>query len=195
MIKIKDFPNYSITECGVVWSHIGKEMHILVPRLHTKGYLFVELRKNSKGSQKLVHRLVAETFIDNPNNYPYVCHKDNNKRNPHKDNLFWGTHKMNMAHSRLSRRGTAPTEAADIIINRKVNVFDTPLHKEKQISNKVNVFKEHMAKKPPLTDLERQKAHNIRKTHPEVADAKAREIIKKPVWHSSNTHGNPKSKK
>jgi hypothetical protein len=53
-----------------------------------------------------------------------------------------------------------------------------------------------MARKPPpLTDLERQKAHNIRKTHPEISDEKARDIMKKPTWNSSNTRGNPKTKK
>jgi len=47
---------------------------------------------------------------------------------------------------------------------------------------------------PPLTDLERQKAHNIRKTHPDI-DALAREMMKKKEWDRLNTRGNPITKK
>jgi hypothetical protein len=42
-----------------------------------------------------VHRLVALTFIPNPNNYPLVMHLDDNPSNNHVDNLRWGTPKHN----------------------------------------------------------------------------------------------------
>ena len=114
MIKIKDFPNYSIDEHGNVRS--DKSGRILKPRVHTRNYLFVELRKDGKGYQKLVHRLVAEAFILNPNNYPNVCHRDNNKRNPHKDNLFWGNQTMNGQHYFLCKSGIDSVNAAESII-------------------------------------------------------------------------------
>lgn len=44
---------------------------------------------------KRVHKLIAEAFIPNPNNYSFVCHKDGNPENNKAENLYWGTPKQN----------------------------------------------------------------------------------------------------
>ncbi len=50
------------------------------------------------------HRLVAEYFLDNPNNLPYVHHKDENKLNNNVDNLAWVTPKENMQeHNKIKQ--------------------------------------------------------------------------------------------
>ena len=41
-------------------------------------------------------RIIATLFLPNPNNYPVVCHKDNNPKNNNVDNLYWGTQAMNI---------------------------------------------------------------------------------------------------
>ena len=65
----------------------------------TKGYLTVDLYRDSKRSTKRVHRLVAESFIPNPDNQPEVNHKDGNKHNNCVDNLEWVSKKDNCRHA------------------------------------------------------------------------------------------------
>jgi len=55
------------------------------------GYMIVNLSRKTH----YVHRLVAEAFIDNPNNYPCINHRDENKRNNNVGNLEWCTYAYN----------------------------------------------------------------------------------------------------
>lgn len=59
-------------------------------------YPFVNLSKNDIGRSYNIHRLVAEAFIDNPQNLPMVNHKDENRLNNHVDNLEWCTSSYNV---------------------------------------------------------------------------------------------------
>ena len=60
-----------------------------------KGYLRTCLCKNSVSKFYLIHRLVAQTFIPNPNNLLEVNHKDGNKANNNVENLEWCNAKYN----------------------------------------------------------------------------------------------------
>lgn len=64
--------------------------------LKRSGHQYVFLYKDNKMSNQYVHRLVALSFIPNPNNLPNVCHVDNNPLNNSVDNLYWGTQKDNI---------------------------------------------------------------------------------------------------
>lgn len=55
------------------------------------GYYYVKINYTENPRSRRVHRVVAETFIDNPNELPIVMHKDNNKKNNCVENLKWGT--------------------------------------------------------------------------------------------------------
>lgn len=69
----------------------------LRPKLRAN-YLFVRLQKQGIGKCPMVHRLVAKAFIPNPNNYPEVNHKDENKHNNRADNLEWCTRSYNITY-------------------------------------------------------------------------------------------------
>lgn len=72
------------------------------------GYHRVCLSKNGKGKKHLVHRLVAEAFVDNPMSYPQINHKDENKDNNAASNLEWCTAKYNSNYgSRTERTAVA----------------------------------------------------------------------------------------
>lgn len=59
------------------------------------GYWFITLKKDNKQKQFLIHRLVAEAFLENKNNYQWVNHKDENPSNNCVTNLEWCTPKYN----------------------------------------------------------------------------------------------------
>lgn len=93
--KIKGLDNYEISSYGRIKSN-GDKFHkpkILKPFKTKNGYLSIVLTSNH--IHKYIHRLVAETFIPNPNNYDEVNHKDENKENNTVENLEWCTHNYN----------------------------------------------------------------------------------------------------
>lgn len=72
---------------------------------NNKGYSVIRLYKNRKCYHKLIHRLVAEHFIPNPNEYLEVNHKDENKRNNRVDNLEWCNRRYNNNYGKQSKEG------------------------------------------------------------------------------------------
>lgn len=90
---IKGFEGcYQISNYGRVKSlcrRRRKNDKILKALLSSRDYLQINLHKNGEMFKYLIHRLVAEAFIPNPNNYPVVNHKDENKQNNCITNLEW----------------------------------------------------------------------------------------------------------
>lgn len=62
-------------------------------------YRRINVLENGKYKGYLLHRLVAEVFVENPHNLPYINHIDGDKKNNHPDNLEWCTHQQNMQHA------------------------------------------------------------------------------------------------
>lgn len=88
-----------------VCERVTKEKQLSPAPTGKKHYLCVSLYKNGKSCTKLVHRLVAETFLPNPNCLPQVNHKDENKLNNCISNLEWCTCEYNINYgSGNSRR-------------------------------------------------------------------------------------------
>lgn len=96
---INGYENYFITDKGKVFSK-GKELKQYVNKEH----LYVYLYKHGKRKKFYVYRLVAETFISNPDDYPIVNHKDENSKNNDVSNLEWCTHRYNTNYGTCVKR-------------------------------------------------------------------------------------------
>ena len=101
-LQIKGFPDYYVTDTGDVYSRKPTKtgrIKKLTPQMTAHGYLTVHLFKDKKRHQKLVHRLVAEAFVPNPENKPEVNHIDGDKQNNCASNLEFVTHLQNVVHA------------------------------------------------------------------------------------------------
>ena len=99
---IKDYEGeYAITRDGRVWSYKSNKFlkHGLV-----KGYHRVCLCKEGKCKNFRVHRLVAQTFIPNPEGLPEVNHKDEDKSNNNVNNLEWCSYEYNNNYGTRTER-------------------------------------------------------------------------------------------
>ena len=76
-----------------------EKISYLKPWSNGHKYLVVSLMKNGVRKNHYIHRLVAQAFLLNPNNYKEINHKDNNPQNNHKDNLEWCNRSYNVKYS------------------------------------------------------------------------------------------------
>lgn len=77
---------------------------ILKPSLDGSGYQQVILSKNGSMYSKKIHRLVAESFIENPNNYNEINHKDEDKTNNNVENLEWCDRQYNVNYGNRTNK-------------------------------------------------------------------------------------------
>jgi hypothetical protein len=89
---IEGFAGYEISTSGRVKS----KRKILKPYKDGRGYLRVDL---GRGNKRKVHRLVAQQFIENPENLPIVNHINGDRHNNHINNLEWVTGSGNLSHA------------------------------------------------------------------------------------------------
>lgn len=87
---------YAVTEDGKVWGH--KRKQFLSIQVDQDGYLRVTLFKDGKGKKVLLHRLVANAFLPNPNNFAQVHHKNGNRADASVENLQWVSGNKNLAY-------------------------------------------------------------------------------------------------
>ena len=97
MQTIKGFENYSVNKTGQIYSHYKNKFI----RLNKKnnGYLQINLYNKGTFKTKLVHRIVAESYILNINNLKQVNHINGIKHDNRIDNLEWVSAKQNTIHS------------------------------------------------------------------------------------------------
>lgn len=107
LYKVSNLGN--VISCERYVSTCGNGKRLIKPQILKHfycpgGYLQVNLWKNNKSKTTMIHRLVAKTFIDNPNNLPEVNHKDEDKANNNVENLEWCTSKYNANYGTRNKR-------------------------------------------------------------------------------------------
>ena len=149
MIEIDNFPGYFITKEGKVFSkgHKYNDLHEMTLKQDKDGYLEVGIYKDGKRYFKRVHRLVAQSFIPNPENYPQVNHKDGNKNNNDVSNLEWCTCSHNLKHSfkELNRKPSITTNKIVILTNLNTGE-NIKFNSIKECANYVNMSFEHVGR-------------------------------------------------
>lgn len=100
MKAIPGFEGYFATKDGKIYSKKMKNLRPITLCIATDGYQTASIvGKNGKQAPRLVHRLVALTYLPNPTDLPVVNHKDGKKLNNHLSNLEWVTRKRNCQHA------------------------------------------------------------------------------------------------
>lgn len=116
---------YSITEDGKIYSHRQKKF--MKPKPHIQGYYRIGLTKNGKQKFYRIHRLVAETFIENTDNKSEVNHIDGVKNNNHFENLEWVTKSENEKHA-YSTGLKKPIFGNAKLTNKQASIIKRSLH-------------------------------------------------------------------
>lgn len=147
---------------GKTYLKKGKQLKSFVTN---RGYEYVMLNDcNSKQHLKTVHRLVAQAFVNNPNNLPIVNHKDENKLNNAASNLEWCTHSYNNVYNGVNRRissklkGRQAHNAVRVIDESTGVVYTSKQQCAKECKLRWNVLNDMIAGK-----ISEFKGHRIRK--------------------------------
>jgi hypothetical protein len=102
----KDIPNYlGLYQVSNIGNVINVKKNKLMSKTLHREYLVVKLSKNNIGKQYKIHRLVGLLFVDNPDNKPFINHKDEIKTNNIDNNLEWCDSQYNNTYgTRIQRQ-------------------------------------------------------------------------------------------
>lgn len=133
-VKIDGYESkeYLVTEDGKVFNKDGREMK---PSETHDGYLRVRLQKDLPRKLYRVHRIVAETYLENPNNFEVVNHKDNNPKNNNVNNLEWCNVAYNNKHKYQFGYGSKAKKVYQYDLNGNfIRSWGTPKEAEKALN-------------------------------------------------------------
>ena len=135
-ITIEGFPYYEVNKNGDVKNI--KTNKILKPTLNTKGYYVVNLYENGIRKTKTIHKLVAESFLSNPDNLPDVNHINNDRTDNRIENLEFASINANnrnkLKHSNVNYTfiNEVPSNSLHITFIKNNDITDVGLFFNKQ---------------------------------------------------------------
>lgn len=110
--RIENHPNYMVSDLGnVVNTKTGLKRK---PVKIKNGYMTIMFSDGGKNVLEYLHRIVAEAFLPNPNEFPQVNHIDKNRDNNMADNLEWCTPEYNVKYS-LGRKIAQYTKSGELV--------------------------------------------------------------------------------
>jgi hypothetical protein len=116
---------YQVSNEGRVKSLKWGKEKILKAAKNNMGYLYVVLWKDGKQAHKLVHRLVAEVFIPNPNHYKEVNHKDECKTMNCVENLEWCDRKYNINYGTRTEKCSRRIDQIDKVTGEVIRQWES----------------------------------------------------------------------
>lgn len=150
---------YAITEDGRVWGY--KRSRYVKPYLRPDGYLQIILHKNGCAKTHKIHRLVAETYIDNPDNLSQINHKDEDKLNNHINNLEWCDAKYNSNYGTRNIRGGQSRQGKTFSEEHKKKISDALSGRTLSVETKQKIS--NMRKGSHLSDEHKAKLSRANK--------------------------------
>lgn len=145
---IEGYPNYMVSNMGRVkslnYNRTGKEK-IMKGGKDNNDYLFIILSKKGKVKKYLVHRLVAQVFIPNPNNFSEVNHKDEDKQNNCVENLEWCSREYNINYGTHNKR-VAKTLSKPILQFTKNGEFIRKWDSATQVEKELGIYHSSITK-------------------------------------------------
>lgn len=119
--QVERYPNYEVSTHGRIRKMVNGR--ILITTNDSRGYPSVTVLDECGQHTKNVHRLVAETFIPNPEGKRTVNHRDGNKSNNHISNLEWNTLSENLRHAYANGLKCRPDNCGSP--KRRVRIVET----------------------------------------------------------------------
>lgn len=112
---------YKVSEKGEVFSYHFSEPREVKQQNHRMGYKQLHLCKKGRCVNRLVHRLVAEAFLPNPQRFPFINHLDFDTSNNNVKNLEWCNAKMNVMHNVVNEKhGASKLSGKNVILIKRM---------------------------------------------------------------------------
>jgi hypothetical protein len=159
---INAYPEYEISSEGRVRNakkHSKDEKeHIRVPDYNSKGYARLRIMREGRIIRKFVHRLVAETFLENPNKKEMVDHINGDNKDNRLANLRWTTRSENMLNGKV-RKDKKHTTMRNIVKNGKhfrwKICVEGRIHVSKNFPTEQEAYAEFLTKSKDLSNFVR----------------------------------------